>query len=88
MYRSSTFCGTCSRSETRRKSVSAVPVQRESRFAAPRAAIASSTLAVRKSMLKRVRPLVLGTEECSCAAENIMKPPTGITTRMSGTIAT
>ena len=35
----------------------------------------SSMLTVRKSMLKRARAVVLGTVECSCAAENTSTPP-------------
>ena len=35
-------------------------------------------------MLKRARAVVLGTVECSCAAENTSTPPGGDTTRTSG----
>ena len=35
-------------------------------------------------MLNRARAVVLGTVECSCAAEKIRTPPGGLTTRTSG----
>ena len=41
-----------------------------STFGAPPPSSRSSRFTVRKSMLKRVRPVVFGTVECSCAAEN------------------
>ena len=53
-------------------------------FGAPTRSTRSFRLTVRKSMLKRVRPVVFGTVECSCAAEKTSVPPGGVTTRMSG----
>ena len=54
-----------------------VPVEALSRFGAPRLATTSSRCTVLKSILNRVRPEVLGTLECICAAANKMIPPAG-----------
>ena len=73
-YPAMTSSGRGSRSAARRKSRSVVPVHSESTLGGATPSTRSSRLTVRKSMLKRVRLVVFGTVECSCAAEKTSVP--------------
>src|SRR3954447_15675662 len=79
-----TSSGTGARSEARRSSNRVVPVHSRSMLGAPPRVFSSSRWAVRKSMLKRVLPEVLFTDECRWAPEKRISPPGGTTTRSSG----